>query len=184
MQGNPIQTGILESTTWISDSSYWISDSLAVELGLQITIASEIPDSLCCIPDSKAQDPGFHEKYFPNSGIWIPSLTGGERFNELILQTFSSILVCSQCINGAKSIPYYCQWTGWVVLKEDGEPEQLKLTVSNKYCNRDGQTKPHNEIVECWCSRPLKGLFHYSQLSLTRTTLEPVLRVRFREMSV
>ena len=52
MQGNPIQTGILESTPWISDSSYWISDSLAVELGLQITI----PDSLCCIPDSKAQD--------------------------------------------------------------------------------------------------------------------------------
>ncbi|CAH3027215.1 unnamed protein product, partial [Porites evermanni] len=54
-----------------------------------------------------------------------------------------------ECINGAKSIPYYCQWTGWVVLKEDGEPEQLKLTVSNKYCNRDGQTKPQNEIVEC-----------------------------------
>ncbi|KAM7429724.1 hypothetical protein ABFA07_019443 [Porites harrisoni] len=54
-----------------------------------------------------------------------------------------------ECINGAKSIPYYCQWTGWVVLKEDGEPEQLKLTVSNKYCNRDGQTKPDNKVVEC-----------------------------------
>ena len=59
MQGNPIQSGILESTPWISDSSYWISDSFAVELGFQITIASEIPDSLYCIPDSKAQDPGF-----------------------------------------------------------------------------------------------------------------------------
>ena len=65
MQGNPIQSGILESTPWIPDSRYWILDSLAVKLGLRIPVASGIPDSLSCIPDSKAQDLWFHEQKFP-----------------------------------------------------------------------------------------------------------------------
>ena len=32
-------------------------------VGFQIPIISGIPDSLCCIPDSKAQDSEFHSKH-------------------------------------------------------------------------------------------------------------------------
>ena len=38
------------------------SGFLSVELGFWIPIISGILDSLCCIPDSKAQDSGFHSK--------------------------------------------------------------------------------------------------------------------------
>ena len=44
------------------DSTAWISDSLSEELGSWIPIDSEIPDSLSCIPDFKAQDSGFHKR--------------------------------------------------------------------------------------------------------------------------
>ena len=37
---------------------------LSVELGFWIPIVSGIPDSLSCIPDSKAQDFGFHKQNF------------------------------------------------------------------------------------------------------------------------
>ena len=49
-----------------------------MELRFQIPIVSEIPDSLSCIPDFKAQDSGFHKqnvKYkdkFPGFQIRIP----------------------------------------------------------------------------------------------------------------
>ena len=33
-----------------------------MELGFRIPIVSGIPDSLSCIPDSKTQDPPFHEQ--------------------------------------------------------------------------------------------------------------------------
>ena len=36
-------------------------DSLSMELGFWIPIISGIPDSLSCIPDSKAHDSGFHK---------------------------------------------------------------------------------------------------------------------------
>ena len=36
-----------------------------MELGFRIPIVSGIPDSLSCIPDSKAQDSGFHKPRFP-----------------------------------------------------------------------------------------------------------------------
>ena len=36
-----------------------------MELGFRISIVSGIPDSLSCIPDSKAQDSGFHKQRFP-----------------------------------------------------------------------------------------------------------------------
>ena len=45
---------------------------LSVELEFWIPIVSGIPDSLSCIPDSKAQDSGFHQKKFPDSEILIP----------------------------------------------------------------------------------------------------------------
>ena len=38
--------------------------SLSVELRFWIPIVSGIPDSLSCIPDSKAQDSGFHKQKF------------------------------------------------------------------------------------------------------------------------
>ena len=45
---------------------YWIPvtgfQSLSVELGFWIPIVSGIPESLRCIPDSKAQDSAFHQQ--------------------------------------------------------------------------------------------------------------------------
>ena len=46
------------------DSRHWIPDFLTVKLGFRISIISGIPDSLSCIPDSKAQDSGFHNSNF------------------------------------------------------------------------------------------------------------------------
>ena len=45
---------------------------LSVELEFWISIVSGIPDSLSCIPDSKAQDCRFHQQKFPDSEILIP----------------------------------------------------------------------------------------------------------------
>ena len=42
----------------------------SVELGFQMPIVSGIPDSFSCVPDSKAQDSGFHKQNFP--GFRIP----------------------------------------------------------------------------------------------------------------
>jgi len=50
---------------------------MPVELGLQITIVSGIPDSLSCIPDSKAQDSGIHKWKFL-AFRHLDSLTRGE----------------------------------------------------------------------------------------------------------
>jgi len=45
---------------------------LSVELGFWIPIVRGIPDSLRCIPDSKAQDSRFHRQKFPGySGIRV-----------------------------------------------------------------------------------------------------------------
>ena len=52
---------------------HWILDSLSVKFGFRIPIVSEIPDSLSCLPDSKAQDSGYHKQKFPAvSRIRIP----------------------------------------------------------------------------------------------------------------
>ena len=50
---------------------YWIPDSLSVDLGFRILIVSGIPDSLSCIPDSKAQDSGFQKQKFPGFSIQL-----------------------------------------------------------------------------------------------------------------
>ena len=56
---------IVDSSPGISDSSYWISNSLSVELGeFRISNVSGIPDSLSCIPVSKAQDFNSASKSF------------------------------------------------------------------------------------------------------------------------
>ena len=45
---------------------------MLVELEFWIPIVIAIPDSLGCMPDSKAQDSGFHQQKFPDSEIRIP----------------------------------------------------------------------------------------------------------------
>ena len=45
----------------IPGTGFW---SLYEELGVRIPIVSGVPDSLSWIPDSKAQDSGFHQKNF------------------------------------------------------------------------------------------------------------------------
>ena len=42
------------------------------EIGFRIPVVSGIPDSYSCFSDSKAQDSGFHEEKFQDSGIRIP----------------------------------------------------------------------------------------------------------------
>ena len=67
-----LDSRFLDFTPWIPDSRYCIPNYLSVELGFWIPIVSGIPDSLSCIPDSKAQDSEFHNQKFPNSTIRIP----------------------------------------------------------------------------------------------------------------
>ena len=62
----PRQYWILD---WIPRRGFRIQGTgfqfLSVKLGPCIPIFSGIPDSLSCIPDSKAQDSGFHKQKFP-----------------------------------------------------------------------------------------------------------------------
>lgn len=54
-----------------------------------------------------------------------------------------------ECINGKKTLPPQCQWKGMVILQEEPtELVEVKLTVSNKYCNRAGD-KPKPKVIEC-----------------------------------
>ena len=64
---------LLDSGFHAVDSGFHLLDSRSssVELGFRIRIVSEIPDSYTCIPDSKAQDSGFHKQKFP--GFRIPN---------------------------------------------------------------------------------------------------------------
>ena len=62
--------------------------SFSVELGFRIPIISGIPDSLSCIPDSKAQYSGFHKQKFPRFRN-PDSLTCGEN-QPYQLQTMST----------------------------------------------------------------------------------------------
>ena len=48
------------------DSGFQVLDSsLSVKLRFHIPVAVQIPDSLSCIPNSKAQDFGFHKQKCP-----------------------------------------------------------------------------------------------------------------------
>ena len=62
---------ILDSTPWILDSTRWIPDSwywIPVFVnGTEFQLLWD-PDSLKCIPDSKAQGSGFHKQKFPLHG--------------------------------------------------------------------------------------------------------------------
>ena len=82
---NAIETHLFAPRKGIQDSlGFWIPrrgfripgtgfQSLPAERGFWIPIVSGIPDSLSCIPYSKAPDYRFHkQKLFTDSGIWIP----------------------------------------------------------------------------------------------------------------
>ena len=62
---------LLDSGFHAMDSGFHLLDSrsFSVELGFRIRIVSGIPDSYTCIPDSKAQDSGFHKHKFPRFRI-------------------------------------------------------------------------------------------------------------------
>ena len=63
------------------------SPSSSVELGFRIPIVTGILDSLSGIPESKAQDCGFHDKKFPGFRItlhWVSySLYRRDTFEQL-----------------------------------------------------------------------------------------------------
>ena len=58
---------------WILDSGFFIRRTWILVfqslVGFQIPIISGIPDSSCCIPDSKAQDSGFHSENLLDFGF-------------------------------------------------------------------------------------------------------------------
>ena len=62
---------VLDSGFHAVDSGFQllVSRSYTVELGFRIPIVRGIPDSDSCIPDSKAQDSGFHKQKFPRFRI-------------------------------------------------------------------------------------------------------------------
>ena len=72
-----------ESKT-VFDSGFQIPGTrfrfLLVKFGFWIPIFSWVPDSLSCIPDSKAQDAGFHKEKIP--GFWNPDFLDLEREEE------------------------------------------------------------------------------------------------------
>lgn len=65
MKGNPRQSWIFNFTPRIPDSCRLFISVFVSELGFWIPTVSGIPDSLSCIPDSKAQEIGFHKQKFP-----------------------------------------------------------------------------------------------------------------------
>ena len=72
---DPRQSGILDSTLWIPDSGFQVLDSSLCQRNL---VVSGIPDSLSCIPDSKAQDSGFDKRNKFLGFRYLYFLTWGE----------------------------------------------------------------------------------------------------------
>ncbi|XP_078382790.1 uncharacterized protein LOC144665407 [Oculina patagonica] len=54
-----------------------------------------------------------------------------------------------ECVDGKKTIPAQCQWTGYVILQQGGDPEELKLTVAKKYCTQAGLDRPEDKVIDC-----------------------------------
>ena len=67
--------------------------------------------------------------------------------SKLLKITFSPLL--SQCIDGKKTIPPQCQWSGLAVLEPKKPPQLLKLRVAAKYCTAAGFDRPEDEVIDC-----------------------------------
>ena len=94
MLGNPKQSWSLDSKPWIPDSRHLIPVFSRGTLDW-IPILSRIPDSLSCIPDSKAQDSGFHKQKF--HGFHNPdSLTWADAFVNILLYIVNNHLTPMQ----------------------------------------------------------------------------------------
>ena len=61
--------------SWIVDSGFQV---LSMELGFLIPIVNRIPDSLSCVPDSKAQDSRLHKQNFPGFQNLDSLMWGGD----------------------------------------------------------------------------------------------------------
>ena len=94
---------LLDSGFHAVDSGFQSLDarSFSVELGFRIRIVSGIPDSYTCIPDSKAQDSGFHKQKFarfriPNAKFSrIPLHVATEIFHALFAVSVKRSLLAS-----------------------------------------------------------------------------------------
>ena len=113
MWGDSRQSGILDYTLWIpamipaSGFQY-----LAVEAEFWIPIVSRIPDSLSCIPNSKAQDSGFYKQILPDSGFHKQKFPGYGNPNYLIWGEITVILVLSG-INKSQYRTLLCRYRWW-----------------------------------------------------------------------
>ena len=79
IQSETDSSSYVRGSLTVLNSGFYVEDSgfqyFSVELGFLITIVSEIPDSLSCIPDSISKifpDSGSTSKNFLDSGIRIP----------------------------------------------------------------------------------------------------------------
>jgi len=54
-----------------------------------------------------------------------------------------------ECIDGKKTIPPQCQWSGLVVMEKMKPPQLLKLTVAKKYCTAVGLDMPDDKVIDC-----------------------------------
>ena len=86
MLGKRRRPWILNSTPRIADSRYQEVNlnSLSVDLGFWIQIDRGIPGSLCCIPNPRTQDSGFHKQKIPEFRIpraKLPRIHGETRLS-------------------------------------------------------------------------------------------------------
>ena len=95
-----IRGSVYQAKRGAAISVFQVLDSLSVKFGFLIPVSSGIPTSIWCIPESKAQDSGFHSKNWldsvihkpnlPDYGIQIPfyGVKGGLKLKRLLLQFF------------------------------------------------------------------------------------------------
>ena len=103
---NPRQTWTLNATSRIPDSrNYYRFQPFSAELGYWIPIVSGIPDSLRCIPHSKAQDSRFYKQKFPWFRNPIP-LTWGDLQHDKFSLTEGAVLMCISATKAARSLDH------------------------------------------------------------------------------
>ena len=149
--------GIQQSLNWILDSTPWISHSrqliplfVSGTIGFWILILSRILDSMSCIPDSKAQDSGFHKQKFDRM-LNLDSLTWGHYLNKLFLISYC-------CILGS---PPFCSWLKKIMQTWWVERGSLKCPLAVDiigYMERSGCPFPMSSEFLQLPQPPLEGI--------------------------